>query len=95
MGGELDATNILTHPVCAVITSISMDHMKFLGNTLGEIARAKAGIIKADSPVVTICQKPEAMEVITKVAEEKHAPLFCGRQGTDKRACDITGGLQL
>lgn len=76
MGGELDATNILTHPVCAVITSISMDHMKFLGNTLGEIARAKAGIIKADSPVVTICQKPEAMEVITKVAEEKQAPLF-------------------
>jgi dihydrofolate synthase/folylpolyglutamate synthase len=76
MGGKTDATNLITHPLCAVITSVSMDHMQFLGNTLGEIAKAKAGIIKENCPVVTIRQKREAMEVITKTAQAKQAPLF-------------------
>ena len=47
MGGLLDATNVIDSPLVAVITSVSMDHMKFLGNTLEEIAAQKAGIIKA------------------------------------------------
>ena len=46
MGGATDATNLITHPLASVITTISMDHMQFLGNTLGEIAAVKAGIIK-------------------------------------------------
>ena len=45
MGGELDATNIVKHPVCTVIASVDMDHMAFLGNTLSKIAEKKAGII--------------------------------------------------
>ena len=57
MGGRTDATNVIRKPVCSVITSVSMDHMQFLGNTLTEIAQAKAGIIKKDCPVVTILQK--------------------------------------
>ena len=64
MGGRTDATNLIKKPVCSVITSVSMDHMQFLGNTLTEIAQAKAGIIKKDCPVVTILQKAEAMEAI-------------------------------
>lgn len=76
MGGGTDATNLITHPVCAVLTSISMDHMQFLGNTLGEIAAAKAGIIKKGCPVVTARQKEEAMTVIRTVAERLQAPLW-------------------
>ena len=68
-------TNLIRKPVCSVITSVSMDHMQFLGNTLTEIAQAKAGIIKKDCPVVTIMQKAEAMEAIKAEAEKQHARL--------------------
>ena len=50
MGGNLDATNIVKNTKLAVLVSISMDHMSFLGNTLGEIAEKKAGIIKPGLP---------------------------------------------
>lgn len=76
MGGRYDATNLIRKPVCAVITSISMDHMQFLGNTLAEIASAKAGIIKPECPVVSVCQKPEAMQVVKQEAESLQAPLY-------------------
>ena len=75
MGGRTDATNLIRKPVCSVITSVSMDHMQFLGNTLTEIAQAKAGIIKKDCPIVTIMQKAEAMEAIKAEAEKA----FCCR----------------
>lgn len=75
MGGRTDATNLIRKPVCSVITSVSMDHMQFLGNTLTEIAQAKAGIIKKDCPVVTIMQKAEAMEAIKAEAKKQHARL--------------------
>ena len=75
MGGRTDATNLIRKPVCSVITSVSMDHMQFLGNTLTEIAQAKAGIIKKDCPIVTIMQKAEAMEAIKAEAEKQHARL--------------------
>lgn len=77
MGGETDATNLITKPVCSVITSISMDHMQFLGNSLEEIAGVKAGIIKTGCPVVTTGgQKPEVLQVIRDVAVQKGAELF-------------------
>ena len=77
MGGETDATNLITNPVCSVLTSISMDHMQFLGNSLAEIARVKAGIIKAGCPVVTSnTQKTEVLQVIKKAVEQKNAELF-------------------
>ena len=53
LGGRLDAT-VLTHPVLSVITSISLDHTELLGNTIGEIAAEKAGIIKEGVPVVVL-----------------------------------------
>ncbi|MGB8063325.1 MAG: folylpolyglutamate synthase/dihydrofolate synthase family protein [Candidatus Sulfotelmatobacter sp.] len=63
MGGRLDATNVV-EPVVSVITDISLDHQKFLGNTVGEIAREKVGIIRRGGVVVTLPQLPEANDVI-------------------------------
>ena len=63
MGGRLDATNVV-EPVVSVITDISLDHQKFLGNTIAEIAREKAGIIYPHGVVVTLPQSPEANDVI-------------------------------
>jgi len=63
MGGRLDATNVV-EPTVSVITDISLDHQKFLGNTLGEIAREKVGIIRPGGAVVTLPQQPEANDVI-------------------------------
>jgi len=63
MGGRLDATNVV-EPVVSVITDISLDHQKFLGNTVGEIAREKVGIIRRGGVVVTLPQQPEANDVI-------------------------------
>lgn len=74
MGGRLDATNIL-QPAVTVITRIGLDHREFLGNTLSDIAREKAGIIKGDVPVVTVPQYREAEKVIRAVTAEKRAPL--------------------
>src|SRR5512135_414055 len=75
LGGRFDATNAIT-PIVSVITSVSMDHMNLLGNTLQQIAFEKAGIIKPDVPIVSAPQKPAALEVIERTAEERHAPLF-------------------
>jgi dihydrofolate synthase/folylpolyglutamate synthase len=63
MGGRLDATNVV-HPQVSVITDIAIDHQKFLGDTVGEIAREKAGIIRPGGVVVTLPQQPEANDVI-------------------------------
>jgi dihydrofolate synthase/folylpolyglutamate synthase len=63
MGGRLDATNVV-EPLVSVIADISLDHQKFLGNTVGEIAREKAGIIRAGGVVVTLPQQSEANDVI-------------------------------
>ena len=76
MGGSTDATNLITHPLCSVITSISRDHMKYLGDSIGEIAKIKSGIIKEGCPVVTAIQREEAASVIRDCAKEKHAPCY-------------------
>ena len=63
MGGRLDATNVVD-PRISVITDISLDHQKYLGETVSEIAREKVGIVRAGVPVVTLPQQPEANDVI-------------------------------
>ena len=64
MGGRLDCTNIVT-PLVSVITSISLEHKEYLGNTLSAIAGEKAGIVKPGIPVFAGCTVPEeAMAVI-------------------------------
>ncbi len=79
MGGETDATNLIKHPLVSVLTSISMDHIRFLGNSLGEIATVKSGIIKPQVPIVTMEQKPEAFVQIEKKAREMDAELMVAR----------------
>lgn len=75
LGGRLDATNVINKPICCVITSISMDHMQYLGDTLASIATEKAGIIKSSVPVITCNKKQEIIQVLREVAEMKNAPL--------------------
>lgn len=71
MGGSTDATNIIKAPLCSVITSISRDHMQFLGDTLTEIAEIKAGIIKKGCPVVSAPQTKEVSGVLERAALKK------------------------
>jgi len=71
LGGRLDSTNIID-PEIAVITSIGMDHMQFLGNTLESIATEKAGIIKSGSPVITGEIDRNALDTIKKIAAQKN-----------------------
>ncbi len=73
LGGRLDSTNVV-QPRVSVITSISLDHMKVLGDTVEKIAAEKAGIIKPQRPVVVSAQRPEAMRVIEEVARQRNAP---------------------
>jgi dihydrofolate synthase/folylpolyglutamate synthase len=75
LGGRLDATNIV-NPMVSVITSISYDHVKILGNTLSEIATEKGGIIKQDIPVIIAPQKEEALIKLSEIAEQKNSPLI-------------------
>ena len=76
LGGDMDATNILTTTVCSIITSISMDHCRILGNKISEIAAHKAGIIKPGAPVICIEQKEDAMEPIRAAAKAADTPLY-------------------
>jgi dihydrofolate synthase/folylpolyglutamate synthase len=92
MGGRLDATNVVD-PVLSIITDISLDHQKFLGNTIAEIAREKAGILRPGGTVITLPQHPEANEVIGKQALEIGAKLITPVQfmrapaGSEARDC--------
>lgn len=72
MGGRLDATNVV-EPMLSVITDISLDHQKYLGNTLFEIAREKAGIIRPGGVVVTLPQSPEANDIIGHAILDQNA----------------------
>lgn len=76
LGGRLDATNVISHPLVAVICAIGFDHMQYLGTTLGQIADEKCGIIKEGTQVVSYpLQPPEALSVIRAAANETHSAL--------------------
>ena len=74
LGGRLDCTTVVD-PLVSGITHISLDHMNILGETLPEIAREKAGIMKQDIPTVTVAQEPEVAEVFSNHAETVGSPL--------------------
>ena len=76
LGGRLDATNVVDHPALTVITPISLDHQSYLGDTLGEIAGEKAGILKQGVPVVIGKQEDAGMAVIARRARELNAPIY-------------------
>lgn len=87
LGGRLDATNAVEHPAVCVITSIGIDHTRYLGDTLEKIAGEKAGIIKPGVPVFYAETSPESDAVIEKTAAEKKS--FCKKIGKD--AYEILG----
>lgn len=76
LGGRTDPTNLVSKPAASVIMPISLDHTAVLGNTVGEIAAEKAGIIKKDVPVVTSKQTTEAMDVIYSAASRVGVEVF-------------------
>ena len=76
MGGLLDCTNVIRPPLCAVITTIGLDHTAILGDTIAAIAEQKCGIFKSGSLAVTSAQCEEAMRVIAGTAAAKHIPLI-------------------
>jgi dihydrofolate synthase/folylpolyglutamate synthase len=75
LGGRLDSTNVIS-PLVSVITEIGMDHMKQLGDTIEEIAREKAGIIKPGVPVVCGASDTEVQKIITLTARDNEAPVL-------------------
>lgn len=76
LGGLLDCTNIIKKPLASVITTISMDHMNILGNSIEEIAYQKAGIIKKDCPVFIYPNNQIAMQVFSKKVDETNSASF-------------------
>jgi dihydrofolate synthase/folylpolyglutamate synthase len=75
LGGRLDATNVVV-PLASVITHIGHDHQHLLGETITDIAREKAGIIKSGVPVVSGVDDPAALEVISRAARDRKAKFY-------------------
>ena len=92
LGGTLDPTNIIQHPVLSIITPVSLDHCQILGDTVGQIAREKAGILKAGVPAVIAPQQPEALASIEAMAKEKETPLIILRKEMCIRDRNYTEG---
>jgi dihydrofolate synthase/folylpolyglutamate synthase len=91
LGGRLDATNVIGRPQLSVITPVSLDHTDKLGETLAEIGREKAGILKAFAPAVISQQPPEVLEVVKARGRELSAPLTVW--GDDYEAFEQRGRL--
>ena len=92
LGGRLDATNVVDADVCA-ITSVSMDHAKILGDTIGEIAADKAGIIKPGSIPVIAPQRPEALASILEACNRVDVkPILIGRDVTWESRPSVPSG---
>lgn len=97
LGGRLDSTNVI-HPEICLITNIGWDHMNTLGNSLDQIAKEKAGIIKPGVPVVIGKTQPETKPVFESIAAEKGAPVvFADQQllNTGLYQPDLKGSYQL
>jgi dihydrofolate synthase / folylpolyglutamate synthase len=91
LGGRLDATNVIDHPLASVITPVSLDHVDFLGDDIETVAGEKAGIIKAGAPVFVAAQRREALAVIERQAARLAAPIRIA--GEDWTATEERGGL--
>jgi dihydrofolate synthase/folylpolyglutamate synthase len=92
MGGRMDATNVI-RPQVSVITNVSMDHEEFLGNTLGAIAREKAGIIKDRVPIVTGVRQPLVQAILKAACLRSESAIF--RIGKDFQAKrNVDGSLR-
>ena len=91
LGGRLDATNVVEHPLATVITRIAIDHTDFLGDSLEKIAIEKAGILKRGTPAIIAAQARDALAVIERQAARLNAPLKIA--GEDWTATEERGRL--
>ena len=91
LGGRLDATNVVDHPLATVITRIAIDHTDFLGDTLEKIANEKAGILKRGTPAIVAAQARDALAAIERQAARLNAPLKIA--GEDWTATEERGRL--
>ncbi len=80
LGGRLDATNLVEHPIACIITTIGLDHTEYLGDTLAQIAAEKAGIIKPGVPVIYDARNPESDAVIAAEAKKQGAQMIRYRE---------------
>ena len=103
LGGRLDSTNILEKPLLTIVTSIGLDHMALLGNTLEQIAGEKAGIFKADVPALVGERIPETAPVFEAKARgfcplffaDEMSPTLWGRKDEIVRAMDLQASVQV
>ena len=94
MGGRLDSTNIIS-PILSIITNISLDHTRFLGSNISDIAKEKAGIIKDNIPVVIGQTQQEISPVFTDIAKSKNSEIiFADHFIYDTYNCDLKGDYQ-
>ena len=92
LGGRLDSTNVIENTVLSIITGIDFDHTALLGNTIGEIAAEKAGIIKESRPILFGGGEGEALDAIRVVAQEKNAPVLCvDRSSYQEKSATLNG----
>ena len=91
LGGRLDATNVVDHPLATVITRVAIDHTDFLGDTLEKIAMEKAGILKRETPAIVAAQARDVLAAIERQAARLHAPLKIA--GEDWTATEERGRL--
>ena len=91
LGGRFDATNVIARPAATVITTVSLDHQHFLGNTVAAIAGEKAGILKSGSPAILGPQSPEGRDVLEARARAVGASLF--RYGVEWQVGSTDAGL--
>ena len=94
MGGRLDSTNII-NPILSIITNISLDHTRFLGSNISDIAKEKAGIIKDNIPVVIGQTQQEISPIFTDIAKSKKSEIiFADHFIYDTYTCDLKGDYQ-
>jgi dihydrofolate synthase/folylpolyglutamate synthase len=91
LGGRLDATNVVDHPIATIITRIAIDHTEFLGDTLEKIAAEKAGILKRGTPAIVAAQARDALAAIERQAARLNVPLKIA--GEDWTATEERGRL--
>jgi len=91
LGGRLDSTNVIEHPLVSIVTSVSLEHTERLGDTLEKIAKEKAGIFKKGSPAVFLTTN-RAFETLKAEAESKGAPVFTAEPVTVRGGYAILEG---
>lgn len=89
LGGRLDCTNII-NPILSIITNISFDHTKFLGNTLAKIAYEKSGIIKDGTPVIIGESTPETKQIFVEQSKRHNSPILFAEEDTDITSYALT-----